>query len=405
MKKDKNRRQYMLTEEEIKAISKYIDSEPSEIALRLKTTGRIRPEVVATQVDCRRRLKEKVPAWATNERLYVPSVINVQQSTSQKVAEWRAKLVEGDTLVDLTGGLGVDCYFMSRGLKHAVHTEPNKILHEAVRRNLLELDVHNITAENTTAEDMLSEMRERVGTIYIDPSRRAVDGQRVFRLKDCTPDVTELAPEMTRKAEVVLIKLSTLLDIDQAVADVPNVTDVYVIETGNECKDLMLRLREGYKGEPIIHAVRLSDAGEEEFTYTKVEEHVATMTIAKDILAGQFLFEPSPALMKAGPYALISERFGISQMSLSTHLYISEIDRADFMGRRFKILDIYGTSKHELARLGRNHPRASIAVRNSKLTVQELRRRCKIGESDTTYIFCGAGIDGRDCIMVCEKIA
>ncbi len=388
-------------------------AEPSRIALSVKAAADVRPMVVAQQVDAYNRLVSKVPTWAKQDGLQFPFPVAIQQCSSEPLARFRQKIIEGESLADLTGGLGVDCYFMGRNMRRVVYVDAHPDAVEAVRHNYSVLGVSNTDFVNSTAEEFLKTWEEasvRFDNIFIDPSRRSSSGGRVFRLEDCSPDVTTIAPSMLRVADTVYIKLSPLLDISQVISQLPCVSDVYAIGHATECKDLLVVLKSGQDAhsEPIIHAQMLSDDGEpvSPISFCQSEEKSAVARLADHLPSvGEKIFVPSPAVMKAAPFSLLTNIYDLVMLGSGTHIYLGQNDIADFPGRRFVIVGVFDLSKSSVGELRKAYPTAAVAVRNFPMSADVLRKKLKIGESSQNFLFGVSAASGKPQLIVCHKLS
>lgn len=388
-------------------------AEPSRIALSVKAAADVRPMVVAQQVDAYNRLVSKVPTWAKQDGLQFPFPVAIQQCSSEPLARFRQKIIEGESLADLTGGLGVDCYFMGRNMRRVVYVDAHPDAVEAVRHNYSVLGVSNTDFVNSTAEEYLKTCEEasaRFDNIFIDPSRRSSSGGRVFRLEDCSPDVTTIAPSMLRVADTVYIKLSPLLDISQVISQLPCVSDLYAIGHATECKDLLVVLKSGQDAhsEPIIHAQMLSDDGEpvSPISFCQSEEKSAVARLADHLPSvGEKIFVPSPAVMKAAPFSLLTNIYDLVMLGSGTHIYLGQNDIADFPGRRFVIVGVFDLSKSSVGELRKAYPTAAVAVRNFPMSADELRKKLKIGESSQNFLFGVSAASGKPQLIVCHKLS
>lgn len=388
-------------------------AEPSRIALSVKAAADVRPMVVAQQIDAYNRLVSKVSTWAKQDGLQFPFPVAIQQCSSEPLARFRQKIIEGESLADLTGGLGVDCYFMGRNMRRVVYVDAHPDAVEAVRHNYSVLGVSNTDFVNSTAEEYLKTCEEasaRFDNIFIDPSRRSSSGGRVFRLEDCSPDVTTIAPSMLRVADTVYIKLSPLLDISQVISQLPCVSDVYAIGHATECKDLLVVLKSGQDAhsEPIIHAQMLSDDGEpvSPISFCQSEEKSAVARLADHLPSvGEKIFVPSPAVMKAAPFSLLTNIYDLVMLGSGTHIYLGQNDIADFPGRRFVIVGVFDLSKSSVGELRKAYPTAAVAVRNFPMSADELRKKLKIGESSQNFLFGVSAASGKPQLIVCHKLS
>lgn len=403
----------MLTDEERRLVAANRGHDPSKLALTLRGSATVRPALVAQQVDAYNRLESKVPLWAGYDGLVFPFPVAIQQCSSEPLARFRGALAaDARTVIDLTGGLGVDCYFMGQGKESVTYVDASAEAVSAAKQNFAILGVKNTVFVNQTAEefvDSLIESGERVDLIFIDPSRRGVHGERVYKLQDCAPDVAKLAPLMGKVANRIMIKLSPLLDITQTLTQLPNATDIYAVGHGSECKDIVACLTADCEdcGCQTVHAVTLNDDGgcATHIHFTQREEHATAGKVATSApTAGDYLFIPSAAIMKAGPFNILSVRYGAKLIARDTHVYTSDADIADFPGRRFEVAGVFDLSKRSIAELRKTTDTASIAVRNFPLTADALRKKLKLGESSDHFLFGVTGSDGRPLLLLCAKV-
>ncbi|MGN0028279.1 MAG: RsmD family RNA methyltransferase [Marinilabiliaceae bacterium] len=402
----------MLTDEERRLVAENRGHDPAKLALSLRSSAVVRSALVAQQVDAYNRLEGKVPSWADFDGLEFPFPVAIQQCSSEPLARFRKALAaDAKSVIDLTGGLGVDCYFIGQGKESVTYVDASAEAVSAARWNFAILGVKNTAFVNQTAEEFVEsavETGRRADLIFIDPSRRGVNGERVYKLQDCAPDVTKLAPLMVRVADCVMVKLSPLLDISQTLAQLPNATDIYAIGHGGECKDIVVCLMPGRKDceRQTIHAVTLDDDGEcaTHIRFTKSEECATAGNIATAApTAGDYLFVPSAAIMKAGPFNILSVRYGAKLIARDTHIYTSDADITEFPGRRFKVMGAFDLSKRSIAELRETTDSASIAVRNFPLTADALRKKLKLRESSVHFLFGVTGCDGRPLLLLCTK--
>lgn len=394
------------SEEEQLLIKENRGKNPHDVALRLRKSDTVRSSFVAEQVDGWNRLAVKVPSWAKHDGLYFPFAVSLQQCSSEAVAKWRARLVKGDGLLDLTGGLGVDCYFMGRECTRVTYVDADERAVLAAKHNYGILGAKNTDFVCSTAEEYLAGARgtEHYGTIFIDPSRRSQSGGRVFRISDCSPDVEKIAAMMLEVADTVIIKLSPLLDISMLATLLPKVSDVYAVGASGECKDIIVKLSSDINNiEPILHAVSVDGSGYgEDFKFTSSEEHDTLLDTSE--LIAKYIFEPSPQMMKIGAFKLIGQRYGVKALAKSTHIYTKEDDVVDFPGRRFAVVASYENNKKGIAALKREIDGASVAVRNFPISADALRGKLKIKENEKVFVYGVTIADGSQKLILCKRI-
>ena len=334
------------------------------------------------QIEARQLLRKKVPAWSENEDLLFPVHLSIEQCSSEASAQYKANLLSGETFADLTGGLGIDTYFISRHFHQADYVERQAELCDLAKHNLEMLNA-DVKVWNETAEDYLKHCEPK-DCIFIDPARRDENGRKTVFISDCTPDVAALQDMLLEKAKKVMVKLSPMLDISRALEELRHVSEVHVVAVANECKELDVIMERDHQGEPRFVCVNLLTQ-QPELRFTMEEERNCLGKLADDV--SKYLYEPNPAVMKAGCYKLLTEHFGVFKLHKNSNLYTSEQLVADFPGRIFEVEGWAPYNKKLKQTLLADVGKASIAVRNFPLSVAELRKAMKISDGDETYLF------------------
>lgn len=374
---------------------KHRDEDVHGLALKDKAFPEIDMPMVLQQVAGYKIAVSKLPAWAALDDIVYGPQLAMEQCSSQFTAQYKAALVEGDTIVDLTGGLGVDFSFIAQGRK-GIYVERQRHLCDIARHNfaVLGLDARVVNGDGVEYLRMM----EPVDTIYIDPARRDNAGNRVFALGDCTPDVSVLAPLMLQKAGTVIIKLSPMLDHRAAVGQLPCVEQVHIVSTRGECKELLLVLKRGYTGEVTVHCV--NDA--ERMNFVLGEEN-SSCKIWDEVRHIGYLYEPNASVMKAGGYNLLAKQMELEIMSADSHLLVGNKLIEGFPGRSFAIDAIGSMNKKELKQLLRGIKKANVAVRNFPLKANELAKRLKLADGGDVFIFGTTTTSGKHIIVRAHK--
>ena len=334
------------------------------------------------QIEARQLLRKKVPSWSENEELLFPAHLSIEQCSSEAAAKYKAGLMEGQSFADLTGGLGIDTYFISQHFQQADYVERQAELCDMARHNFAVLNA-DVKVWNETAEDYLHHCGTK-DCIFIDPARRDEHGRKTVSIADCTPDVAALQDLLLEKAGKVMIKLSPMLDISKALEELRHVREVHVVAVANECKELDVVLERGCKEEPQFVCVNLLTE-QPELRFTMEEERNCSGRLAESVL--DYLYEPNPALMKAGCYKLLTTRYDVFKLHKNSNLYTSEQYIPDFPGRVFKVEGWAPYNKKVKQTLLSDVDKASIAVRNFPLSVAELRKALRLADGDETYLF------------------
>ena len=334
------------------------------------------------QIEARQLLKKKVPEWSDNEDLLFPTHLPIEQCSSEATARYKAKLLQGNSLADLTGGLGIDTYYLSQNFQQTDYVERQPELCDLAKHNFAQLKAR-IKVWNETAENYLIGCEPK-DCFYLDPARRDLYGRKTVSIGDCTPDVLTIQDLLFQKADYVMVKLSPMLDISKALEELKHVKEVHVLAVNNECKELVFLMQRGFWGQPTLFAANLlTNQPVESFTFS--EEHDCPLHLADHI--GQYLYEPNAALMKAGCYRLLTERYGVLKLHKNSHLYTSETLVSSFPGRVFVVEGSAAYNKKVKNILLSGLDKANLAVRNFPLSVDALRKTLKIKEGGETYLF------------------
>lgn len=362
-------------------IEEHLNDDVHELALK-HSNAKVDMALALRQIEARQLLRKKVPSWSANSELLFPSHLSIEQCSSEASANYKASLMKGESFADLTGGLGIDCYYISQNFQHSDYIEHNPELCALARHNYEVLGAKTMVVHNDSAEVFLNQC-EPLDCLFIDPARRDVHGRKVVSVSDCTPNVVDLQDLMLRKAKRVMVKLSPMLDISQALKELRHVKEIHVVAVSNECKELLFIMEPAFDDEPTYTCVNLQ-TNQSSVQFTQEEEKVATLQLAKEPI--RYLYEPNAALMKGGCFKLLSQRFDVQKLHRNSHLYTSEKLIENFPGRIFEINDwaIYGKKAKALLD---GIDKASIAVRNFPMTVAELRKKLKIGDGDKVFLF------------------
>lgn len=384
------------------ATLEFIRIHADEDVRQLAFLGKKNPEVdmayALDQIAGRQKARVKTPSWASIDGIVYPPHISMEQCSSEQTARYKARIAgNGEKIVDLTAGFGVDMAFMSAGFKQAVHVEMQPQLCAISSENYKHLGLNHVQVVCNDGVGYLHQM-EHADLIFIDPARRDQHGARTYGIADCTPNVLEIIDEMLQKADRVMIKLSPMLDWQKTVADVGNVSQVHIVSVGNECKELLLEVKKGKDEKVKVFCVN----DDQVFSYEIGETHPFTPS---PLHSFTFLYEPNASVMKAGCFNLISHRFGITQPDANSHLFLSDKLVEGFPGRRFVIERVSTMNKRELKEALAGIDKANVAVRNFPLSVADLRKRLKLKDGGDVYIFATTDAKKGHLVMVCRKIS
>ena len=358
----------------------------------------IKIQELAQQLDGHRRSKHKLPLWHTTRGILFPPKLNLEQTSSTFTATYKAKLATGSTLLDMTGGFGIDSYYFAQELKEVHHLEMNAELSAFAKANFETLNVCNIKSHIGDSISYLEAYDDSFDTIYIDPARRDDAKGKVFRLSDCTPNVVTHLDLLLDKGKRILIKTSPLLDISSGLLELSQVSEIHIIAINNEVKELLWNIVPKHIG--TITIVTINKRGK------TIEKTVCSLSELTEAQASynepqQYLYEPNSALMKSGAFNWVSQQYNIAKLHPHSHLYTNN-EPLEFPGRRFKIQAVYPYDSKIKKRLKIN--KANMTTRNFKLSVAQLRKKLGIKEGGDQYLFFTIDFNDKQIVIVCEKL-
>jgi hypothetical protein len=381
-----------------------------ELALQRKRFAHLSDEEwrwMLQQVEGRQRTHDKLPTFAQIEDWWYPIRLSCEQCSSEATARYKAAIIrqlgeKQDILIDLTGGYGVDTYFLSEQTAQAHYVERNKELCRIAQHNFQiankPIHVHNTSAEDFLAQypmagSVSSDVKKEV-VVYLDPARRDAHGGKVFRIEDCEPNIIKILPSLRATSNTILIKFSPMLDITSALQSLGNEWDVHVVALHNEVKEIIF-----VTGNNRIHAVNILHEGNDQFSFTRSEEKSALCAMADCIC--EYIYEPNAAIIKAGAFRLVSERYQLHKLDHNTHLYTADQLIENFPGRVWQMIAQPIKNQRDIAALGIQ--RAAILTRNYPLTPEELRKKFKLQESDSHFLI-GARIACKPILLLAKRV-
>ena len=368
------------------------------LALQSRQFPDVDMQMAIRQIAGRKVAKEKIPSWYANDNLVYPKHLSMEQCSSEQTALFKASLCEGESMADLTGGFGVDCYFLALSFKNAVYVEQQAELAEIAAHNF-EVLGHNVKVVNEDAVEYLSSMSP-VNLIYIDPARRDNTGKKTVQIEDCTPNILDIELLLEEKSEQVMIKLSPMLDISLAVRSMKSVSDVYIISVNNECKELLF-IKKRDRNTTLYHCVNIQNDKTDSYIFSKEDEDNISLSYSTRL--AKYLYEPNASILKGGAYKSIAKSYSMDKLHPSSHLYISDQLQDDFPGRKFIIDNTCSLNKKEVKEYLSGIKQANITTRNFPLSVQEIRGKTGLKDGGEVYIFATTLADDRKILLICHK--
>ncbi|MCR5153031.1 MAG: SAM-dependent methyltransferase [Prevotella sp.] len=387
------------------------DDDISATALLARRYPDVDVSFALRQIEGLRKAKVKLPSWAGREGVIFPSVLSMEQCSSETTAHYKAELVARllpaecrNSMTDLTGGFGVDFSFLAPLFRHAVFVECQGDLCDIMAHNAPLLSLEGVDIVCADCEGYITAMPQ-ADMVFIDPARRDNNGGRVYGIADCTPDLTRLLPLLMSKTRLLIAKLSPMLDITATISAInaassARVTEVHVVAVHNECKELLVVVDSKATDtlSPMLYCVNDDDVVSYRHGNT-----IPPITLCTDLSACHYLMEPNAALMKAGCFPLLCSRYNVAAVGTNSHLFVSSGMPDNFPGRVFHIYGISSLNRKSVKPLLPPDGRANISTRNFPLTPNQLSKRLHLADGGETYIFATTNIQKENILFFCTK--
>ncbi len=379
-------------------VQEHLDHNLAELSLKGSPFEGIKNAELMNQIQLKLKCKKKLPKWYKTKQILYPNKVNIEQSSSELTANYKSKLIKGESLVDITGGFGVDSYYFSKKIKQIIHCEIVGSLSKIASHNFKNLKATNI---ETVAKDgilFLSDSTHGFDWIYIDPSRRDEAKNKRFFIEDCCPNVAQHLDLFFKRSNNILIKLSPMLDIKAALRALPNTKEIHVVAIKNEVKELLFVLKKGFTKEVSIEAINLNTL-QPNFKFKFSEENKALVNYRNPF---KYLYEPNLAILKAGAFKTVALRFELEKLGQHTHLYTSTKKIENFPGKIYCINEILPYKKGKI-RNRLKGIKGNLKTRNYPQTVAQIKKDLNIIDGGNQYIFFTSSETEKQ-VLLCSKL-
>lgn len=403
-----------------KAFIDFVKTHENEDTARLLLSAGRYPGVdmsaAVQQIEGRRTAREKWPGLLECEEFLYPPRLNREQASSEITALHKAAICHlrfyllqqhgrPFRIADLTGGMGIDTFALA-GWKaeepmevEVDYVEQDTELCELARSNAKALGLRNVHVHCGDSLKWLEKQDKRFDLIFVDPARRDKQGRKVAAFEDCTPDILAHQELLQSKGKEIMVKASPMIDISLAASQLRDISDIYVIAVQGECKEVLFLCGRS-DGEPFIHCDHMHHGEVDEFAFTREDEVRAQATYASEMK--KYLYEPNAALMKAGPFKMLSQTERVDKLSCNTHLYTSDSLIRRFPGRIFSVLAEFKPTRKEVQKWipdGRAH----VVTRNYPVAAAELQKHLGLKEGGDLFVI-ATTLGSRPCAFVAERI-
>lgn len=325
-----------------------------------------------------------------------PASISLEQSSSEQTAEFKARDRKGQLMIDLTGGFGVDSYFLGDHFEKAIYCEQQEELAEIAKHNLEVLTPNKFDLVKGDGLAFLSQTEKHFDLIYADPARRGKGNQKLYKLQDCEPDVVSVWKMMKSKADSILLKVSPMLDISQAITELPDIQKVQVISVKNEVKELLLHWSANLDNSNLV--IEAIDLGSKEtsFSFEPSKEESIYSTFAE---VENYLIEPFAGILKAGAFKSFGERFGLKKLDPNSHIYTSSEFQTDLPARVFEVVQEVQPKKAEIKKLFPSG-KVNVITRNYASGSEILKKKLGVKDGGEDYLIGTKTLSGFKSFLV-----
>lgn len=386
-----------LLHKEVQQFISEFDGDITELAFSGSPFENVTIQELIQQINGRKRIQKKLPLWFATRNILYPPTLNLEQTSSEVSAKYKASLLHGSRIADITGGFGIDSYYFSERFASVHHFEVNPKLSAIAAHNFRIFGKRTIECYNEDGLQAILSNKNKYDVIFADPSRRHASKGKVYFLSECEPNIPENATAILNQCETFLIKTSPMLDISVGLNELPEVAEIHIVAVDNEVKELLWLLKKNVGKKPIVKTINFSKTTVDFFEFDRNETAEADFGQAQ-----KYLYEPNAAILKSGAFDLLSKKFKIKKLHKNTHLYTSET-KIDFPGRRFLIEKAVPYSKSEM-RAALTFKKANVSVRNFPESVENLRKKWKIADGGEVYLFFETNIEDKREMLICSKI-
>ncbi|MDQ1856246.1 class I SAM-dependent methyltransferase [Chryseobacterium sp. WLY505] len=335
------------------------------------------PEVsmheIVQQIKGKQVAERKFP-FLLKEGILFPPQLNLEQSSSEKTALYKSGFLKGNKFIDLTSGFGIDAFYLSQNFDNITLIEQNTELLNIVENNWGILG-RKAKFINLKLEDFLNENTEHFDVIYLDPARRDEQKNKVFLLEDLSPDILEIQEKLCSISDLVVIKLSPLIDLKYLVSVLPGISRIDIIALKNDVKEVVVFLSNENTDKIICNCVNL-ESNESVFSFTFGEEETAQSEYSEP---ERYIYIPNHSILKAGVFNLISQKFGLKKLHPNSHLYTSSERIGSFPGR---ILEMESVDSKSIKKKGQ----FNIITKNYPLKPEEIKKKYGLKDGGDQYL-------------------
>lgn len=316
-------------------------------------------------------------------------------------AYYKSLLFNGDSVLDLSGGLGVDDIAFSKVFSTVFSLDSDEELNEIVKHNFKKIGINNIERLTVFAEDYLANITSKFDLVYIDADRRPAANSKKFLLSDCTPNIIELLPQLKLITNQLLIKLSPMVDLNYCKTEIENIKEIHVVALKNEVKEVLLLINFSKNNSTIIKAVNIIN----EQNIQEFSELNSFFIETNESNENTHFYEPNASIIKANLSNNYAQSLGLKMIALNSNFFVGHELIENFFGRSFKIVESFPFSKSTLKSYLKKKGivKANINKRNFPINEAEIAKQFDLKTGGDEYLFFTQNNQGEKLFFHCRK--
>jgi len=340
-------------------------------------------------LDVYQRGKRKIPTliewgWLFTKRAY-------EQSSSEKSAQWKASQVAGNSLLNLSGGIGVDDWAFASNFSEVSSVDLDPEVHELAVYNLRNTPVER----RLLAADTVLQEKKKYDWIYIDPDRRK-GSARKFNLEDASPNLIELWPLIKQRCNNILIKASPMVEISEVEELFPEISKIQAVAIKGEVKEILFYAENVNEWENKQAKVGGKSSSQTQRCAVELQGHPSELCLldsvcipAPQLEKGQYFAEAHAALNKLNIQKELATRFKAQSLNEPGNYWLMDDVPDTVFCRTFQIhkREPFSTKRFSKYLKEKGIHKANLNRRDFPLSVEELKKRFKIQDGGQDYFF------------------
>ena len=362
------------------------DVRGSELHVQKELRREFPPEVVRAAIELR-ELRARAAAKFTRADAMWLERTALEQATAEAVARHKARRFS-DTVHDYCCGIGGDAIALAEHCNViAVDRSPAMCLRAQWNAEVYGVGgrVHAVCAD-------VEALPKPRGFVHIDPDRRPGGRSRTIRVEESVPGLDFLR-DLGDHARGTAIKLSPAANFG---GKFPG-AEIELISLGGEAKEATIWL--GELATPDLWRATVLPSGESLAGY-------ALEAAAPIEPLGAYLYDPDPAIVRAGLVDVLAEKLGLWRLDGSEEYLSSDSCVDSPFVRVFRVLADLPNNDREIRRWFRESDfgQVEIKCRHIPIDADAVRRKLPLpGRSPGTLIF--ARVDGKTRAIASERLS